>query len=702
MSSTPKPGLSADPNLTVDLGIGGYYTCSNLDQMFAFDYRSIGKLDHLVVYRPGSGIIWILENSGTQDASKNAVYVPVYQQGDPSAGTNGNGMGVTGSYYDLMSTADRAFAFDYEGSGKLDDLVLYRPGAGIFWILQNTAGSGNARTFLPVYAADGSTTQGIGGYKLMYPADLAFAFDYEGSGELDDLVLYRPGTGVFSILQNTAGSGNSRTFSPAYVADGATKQGIGGYNLLSLADLAFAFDYESSGKLDDLVLYRPGAQIIWVLQAGGPANARTFTLVYPAPGSVPDGIGNFPLTSPLDRALAFDYTGKGIQDHLVLYEPGSGNISIVQNDGGGNFSATLQIVGDPPYSGGLGGFDLCATADQAFSFDFAGTGNLDHLVFYRPGTGAVSILKNDRSNPATFDNSPYHVGLSSEEQVQKNLANIRSLNTSIYDQANSLVNQIYFWISSNENGTNWGESVGFNLFAGAFWALAGVVGSSAILAGAAGFAASFIPGLVAAISGGGVDTQTFAGLLATLQNAYNALDAKLNGLEGDVRGNWTVNYNGTPLSNLANTVFPNTGVTYNLLFDQMLAQRTLYLWQQVLQKSFVKTQFKSWQIVGNAPDADYYNQYYLKNPAYYLVYYSGVGGGQLAAWNIGTGVSWFYPRPFIGGGDGGMNVPACNALFEAYSRAEVFTSWPIPNANPCNQFAPDPPPPGWVQPPANR
>src|ERR1700757_2165793 len=100
MSSTPKPGLSADPNLTVDLGIGGYYTCSNLDQMFAFDYRSIGKLDHLVVYRPGSAIIWILENSGTQDASKNAVYVPVYQQGDPSAGTNGNGMGVTGSYYD--------------------------------------------------------------------------------------------------------------------------------------------------------------------------------------------------------------------------------------------------------------------------------------------------------------------------------------------------------------------------------------------------------------------------------------------------------------------------------------------------------------------------------------------------------------------------------------------------------------------------
>ena len=54
----------------------------------------------------------------------------MYQQGDP-----GNGIGG----YDLKSAADRAFAFDYDSSGKLDHLALYRPG-GAVWILKNTGG----------------------------------------------------------------------------------------------------------------------------------------------------------------------------------------------------------------------------------------------------------------------------------------------------------------------------------------------------------------------------------------------------------------------------------------------------------------------------------------------------------------------------------------------------------------------------------
>jgi hypothetical protein len=41
---------------------------------------------------------------------------------------------------------DRVFAFDYDGSGLQDHLALYRPGTGIFWILQNDHG-----VFSPVY-----------------------------------------------------------------------------------------------------------------------------------------------------------------------------------------------------------------------------------------------------------------------------------------------------------------------------------------------------------------------------------------------------------------------------------------------------------------------------------------------------------------------------------------------------------------------
>ena len=65
------------------------------------------------MYRPGTGTMWILK----KDSSGN--FSAVYAQGDP-----GNGIGG----YDLKSAADRAFAFDYDGSGRLDHIALYRPG----------------------------------------------------------------------------------------------------------------------------------------------------------------------------------------------------------------------------------------------------------------------------------------------------------------------------------------------------------------------------------------------------------------------------------------------------------------------------------------------------------------------------------------------------------------------------------------------
>jgi hypothetical protein len=74
--------------------------------------------------------------------------------------------------YDLADSADRAFAFDYNHSGKLDHLVLYRPAQGTIWILRNSGGQ-----FAPVFAA-GSPGNGIGGYDLADSADRAFAFDY--------------------------------------------------------------------------------------------------------------------------------------------------------------------------------------------------------------------------------------------------------------------------------------------------------------------------------------------------------------------------------------------------------------------------------------------------------------------------------------------------------------------------------------------
>lgn len=218
--------------------IGGFHLRSSADHAFAFDYDHSEKLDHLVLYRPGTGMICILRND-------NGNFVPVYEQGDP-----GNGIGG----YDLKSTADRAFAFDYDHSGKLDHIVFYRPGTGTIWILRNDNGS-----FAPVYA-QGSPGSGIGGYDLESPADRALAFDYDHSGKLDHILLYRPGTGAVRILRNKDGE-----FSPVY-AHGDPGDGIGEYDLKSPADRILPFDYDRSGMFDYLILYRPGTGITWILR----------------------------------------------------------------------------------------------------------------------------------------------------------------------------------------------------------------------------------------------------------------------------------------------------------------------------------------------------------------------------------------------------------------------------------------------------
>jgi hypothetical protein len=231
-------------------GVGGYDLESPADRSFAFDYNSSGRSDHMVLYRPGTGTIWILRNNAGS-------FKPVYLQGDPGSGIGG---------YDLKSPADLAFAFDYNGSGRPDHMVLYRPGTGTIWILKNSAGR-----FTPVYQ-QGGPGSGVGGFDLKSAADRAFAFDYDGSGKLDHLVLYRPGTGTIWILKNDAG-----TFTPVY-QQGDPGSGIGGYDLKSSADVAFGFDYDSSGRFDHLVLDRPGTSKIFMLQN----NAGMFVPIYEA------------------------------------------------------------------------------------------------------------------------------------------------------------------------------------------------------------------------------------------------------------------------------------------------------------------------------------------------------------------------------------------------------------------------------------
>jgi hypothetical protein len=301
--------------------------------------------------------LWTDTRTGIQELWTDIVYRvirfrAVYSEGDPGAGIDG---------YDLLKPEDRAFAFDYDSSGKLDHMVLYRPGTGAIYILENRGG-----VFNSVYA-EGDPGGGIGGFDLLDSADRACAFDYDSSGKLDHLVLYRPGDGSIFILKRSGAN-----FVPVY-----NDKGIGGFDLLDAADRAFAFDYDGSGKLDHLVLYRPGDGSIFILKRGG----VNFVPVYKD-----KGIGGYDLKDANDRICAFDFTSGGKRDHLVCYRPGDRTIWILRRGGG-----FMPVYKDK----GIGGFDLLKPEDRVFAFDYDSSGKPDHLVLYRPGTGAIYIVRSN-------------------------------------------------------------------------------------------------------------------------------------------------------------------------------------------------------------------------------------------------------------------------------------------------------------------
>jgi hypothetical protein len=109
----------------------------------------------------------------------------------------------------------------------------------------------------------GDPGNGIGGYDLKSPADAAFAYDWDHSGKMDHVALYRPGTGTFWVVKRNKSSGEWN----AVYNEGDPGAGVGGYDLKSPQDKMLAFDYESSGKSDYVISYRTnGSGTIWILK----------------------------------------------------------------------------------------------------------------------------------------------------------------------------------------------------------------------------------------------------------------------------------------------------------------------------------------------------------------------------------------------------------------------------------------------------
>jgi len=352
-------------------GIGGYNLRSPNDRCFALDYNSTGKLDHLVLFRAGTGIISVLHKD------PSGVFTPVF--------SSSFGLGA----YDILDPCDRALAFDYTSTGHLDHILLYRRGHGILYVLARTPTN---NTYTTVFKSH----SGIAGLDLASPLDRIFAFDYARSGKQDHLAIYRPGTGTFWILRNdthtTSTIGSSATFTPVYKSTTSPAGvGIGGYPLLRDHDRAFAFDWEGTGKMDHIVLYRGGDRLFSVV---GRDNNETggFSTVWTTAAGARDSVGGYDLADPRDVAFAYDWGHTGRRDHVVLYRPGTGTLGVMARDR--NTDHGWKCVFWEGGGRGVGGYDLLSDDDKVFAFDYDTAGRADCLVAYRAnGTGTIWILK---------------------------------------------------------------------------------------------------------------------------------------------------------------------------------------------------------------------------------------------------------------------------------------------------------------------
>lgn len=328
-------------------GIGGYDLASAADKVVAFDYAHSGRADHLLMYRPGSNVVQVVRRNA------DGMYAQVFRS------TTGLGD------WALDNPVDKIIAFDLEGSGKLDDLLVYRVGVG----------SAEVPNYA-VFSRD-STGQfvrkheGAWGQARNNPEAQVVAIDHDGTGKMDDLLQYDPSSG------GTAAVVNPRTW--GYSLPHATS--LGGWTFAA-GDRVVPFDRDHDGKTDDLFVYRPGtAQKYSVLSrdaSGSYATVDTATWVS--------------LDNAADQVVAMDYDHDGLDDDLVAYRPvagGFGRVSAITWDAATDTYAPLT----GPRDGGLGGFDLTNAADRLVPFEGPGTGSRTLVLGYRPGAKSAWAIK---------------------------------------------------------------------------------------------------------------------------------------------------------------------------------------------------------------------------------------------------------------------------------------------------------------------
>jgi len=285
------------------------------------DYDGDGKAD-VVVYRRSTGIWYVLQSKANFTAGVSFV---------------------------LGSASDTPMAGDFDGDGKFEPAV-YRSSTGVWSMLMShtnytattlTLGSPEDLPVPNVIAAVGSGTQA-------HTSDAMRSTDYDGDRK-SDVALYRPSTGVWSILRSGSGYASGTP-----IAWGAT------------TDIPVAGDYDGDGKTD-IAVYRPSSGTWFVLRSQTNFTAGV-TYVWGSGTDVP---------------VPGDYDGDGTTD-LAVFHLATGTWQIKLSSTGATMSIAWGTSGDIPVPG-----------------DYDGDRRTDLAVF-RPATGTWSILKSSTGYTGSF------------------------------------------------------------------------------------------------------------------------------------------------------------------------------------------------------------------------------------------------------------------------------------------------------------